>query len=165
MPFAGFLIAEGKFTFLGVIGLSTTASVIGSLISYYMGFYGGEPFIKKFGKYFLLDIEDYNLTKRFFNRYGKMTIFISRFIPIIRHLISLPAGMAKMNLCTFILLTAIGAGLWNSFLAIVGFYLKQNWERVMEYSKIVDILVIIILLILIALFFYRHFKKKRKKNK
>lgn len=163
MPFAGFLIAEGKFTFFSVIGLSTMASVIGSSISYYLGRYGGEPFIKKFGKYFLLDIEDYNLTKKFFNRYGKMTIFVSRFIPIIRHLISLPAGMAKMNIGTFLLLTALGAGLWNTFLAVVGFYLKQNWEQVMDYSKILDILVITVLIILIGLFFYRHYKKKRKK--
>lgn len=162
MPFAGFLIATGKFSWFGVIGFSTAASIIGSLISYGMGYYGGEPFIKKFGKYLLLDLEDYNFTKKFFQRYGKATIFISRFIPIVRHLISLPAGMAKMNLGGFLILTALGAGLWNTLLTVIGFYLKQNWERVMEYSKIIDILVLVVLISLIGLFIYRHLKKRNK---
>jgi len=163
MPFAGFLIAEGKFSFFGVILISTLGSIIGSLISYYIGYYGGKPFITKFGKYFLLDQEEFEATNRFFQKRGSITIFICRFIPVIRHLISLPAGMAKMNIWKFSILTVIGAGLWNSFLAYVGFRLRQNWQLVMEYSKTIDEIIVVILLVLIGLYVYRHLHKKAKK--
>jgi len=160
MPFAGFLIAEGRFSFFGVIGVSTFGSIVGSLISYFIGLYGGRPFVNKFGKYVLLDQEELNLTEKFFGRYGEATIFISRFIPVVRHLISLPAGLAKMNLTKFCVLTVLGAGLWNAFLTYVGFYLKQNWEVVMEYSKIVDIVVLAILAVLVGMFVRRWWKKR-----
>ncbi|KKT20070.1 MAG: hypothetical protein UW03_C0010G0014 [Candidatus Peregrinibacteria bacterium GW2011_GWA2_43_8] len=160
MPFAGFLIAEGRFSFLGVIGISTLGSIVGSLISYFIGLYGGRPFVNKFGKYVLLDQEELNLTERFFRKHGEATIFISRFIPVVRHLISLPAGLAKMNLWKFVILTVLGAGLWNAFLAYVGFYLKQNWEVVMKYSRIVDIVVLVILAVLVGMFVRRGWRKK-----
>lgn len=161
MPFAGFLIAEGKFSFFWVIFISTFGSLIGSLISYYMGLYGGGPFVKKFGKYFPLDQSELDFTKKFFQKYGEITIFIGRFIPIIRHLISVPAGIAKMNLWKFSLLTILGAGLWNSILTVLGYYLRQNWQLLMSYSKIVDIFVIIVLMALIFLYFFKHAKNKR----
>lgn len=164
MPFAGFLIAEGKFSFLWVIIISTLGSIIGSLISYYIGFYGGQPFITKFGKYFLLDQEEFEATNRFFQKRGSITIFICRFIPVVRHLISIPAGMAKMNLWKFSILTIIGAGLWNTFLAYVGFRLRQNWQLVMQYSKTIDEVIVVIILVLLGLYIYRHVHKKTKKD-
>lgn len=162
MPFAGFLIAEGKFTFPGVIAVSTLASIVGSLASYAMGRYGGRPFVDRFGKYLLLDHEELDATERFFSRFGEVTIFISRFIPVVRHLISIPAGVAKMNLLKFSVLTIIGAGLWNSFLTVAGYYLRQNWTLIMQYSKIVDIVVVIILVLLAGVFVYRHVRKMRR---
>jgi membrane protein DedA with SNARE-associated domain len=161
MPFAGFLIAEGKFTFFGVVFFSTLGSIVGSLLSYAMGRYGGEIFVEKYGRYFLLDKSELKATERFFSKYGQVTIFVSRFIPVIRHLISIPAGAAKMNIWSFSILTIIGAGMWNAFLAWTGFYLKQNWQLVMDYSHIVDLVVVGILALLVALFIYRHFRKKR----
>jgi membrane protein DedA with SNARE-associated domain len=165
MPFAGFLIAEGKFNFPLVILISTLGSLAGSLLSYCMGYYGGHPFVNKFGKYFLIDQEELDFTEKFFKKNGQVAIFICRFIPIIRHLISLPAGMAKMDLWRFSVLTVIGAGLWNTFLTVVGYRLRQNWELVIKYSKVVDDFMIILILILIALYIYRHIHKKRKLKK
>ena len=163
MPFAGFLVAEGKFTFLLVILFSTLGSFIGSMISYAIGYYSEKALIHKYGKFLLLDPEELEATERFFNKYGDMTIFISRFIPVVRHLISLPAGFAQMNIYKFAVFTIIGAGLWNSFLAFTGFYLKSNWEAVMRYSKIVDIAVILILAGLFTYYIYRHLKKRGRK--
>jgi len=162
MPFAGFLVATKHFSLSGVIIVSTIASIVGSLLSYAIGYYGGKPFIRRFWKYFLLDQEELDSTEHFFKRKGSITIFICRFIPVIRHLISLPAGMGKMNLTKFIIYTTIGAGLRNAFLTIVGKYLKENWELVMKYSEVVDVVVIIIFVWIIWRFIYRQLKKRHR---
>lgn len=145
MPFAGFLIAEGRFSFGGVIASSTLGSIVGSLISYYIGLYGGKPLLDRWGKYLLLDHHDLEITERFFNRRGDLAIFVSRFIPVVRHLISIPAGIGRMNVLTFSVYTVAGASLWNAFLAGAGYHLRQHWEVVMQYSRIVDIAVILLL--------------------
>lgn len=163
MPFAGFLVHDGQFTFTGVIIASTLGSIVGSLASYAMGFYGGKPFIKKFGKYLLLDVHDLELTEKFFAKRGELTIFISRFVPVIRHLISIPAGLGKMKLGKFIVYTTIGAGLWNSFLAIVGYKLKENWQEVMKYSHIIDIVVVVILGLAFLYYAYKIYLNLTKK--
>jgi membrane protein DedA with SNARE-associated domain len=159
MPFAGFLIAQARFTFPLVIIVSTLGSIMGSLLSYLIGRYGGEPFFERFGKFFLLDREDLSASERFFTKHGDVTIFICRFIPVIRHLISIPAGMAKMNLWKFSIYTIIGAGLWNAFLAFCGFHLRKNWETVMHYSKIIDIAVLALIVAGLAYFVFKHLKR------
>ena len=164
MPFAGFLIVTGQFTFTGVIIASTLGSIVGSLASYAMGFYGGKPFIKRFGKYLLLDAHDLEITERFFAKRGDLTIFISRFIPIIRHLISIPAGLGKMNLWKFVIYTILGAGLWNAFLTYVGFKLKENWSEVMKYSHTIDIVVVAVLGLAFLYYAYKVYSNLTKKN-
>jgi membrane protein DedA with SNARE-associated domain len=164
MPFAGFLIVERTFTFWQVILVSTLGSISGSLISYCAGYYGGMPFVRKFGKYLLLDIEDLELTEKFFNKRGDLTIFICRFIPVVRHLISIPAGVGKMNVVTFSLFTILGAGLWNAFLTYCGYVLKNNWTEVMQYSHIIDIAVVLLLLGLVGLYVYRHLNKIKRRR-
>jgi membrane protein DedA with SNARE-associated domain len=160
MPFAGFLIVQKTFTFWQVILVSTFGSIVGSLLSYGIGFYGGMPFVRKFGKYALLDEKELEATEGFFKKHGEITIFICRFIPVVRHLISIPAGTGKMNLIKFSIFTIIGAGLWNSFLTYVGCVLKNNWAEVMKYSHIIDIVVVAILAGLVGLYIFRHIKRK-----
>jgi membrane protein DedA with SNARE-associated domain len=164
MPFAGFLIVDGQFTFTGVIIASTLGSIVGSLASYAMGYYGGKPFIQRFGKYLLLDTHDLEITERFFDKRGELTIFISRFIPVIRHLISIPAGLGKMNLWKFSIYTILGAGLWNSFLTYVGFKLKENWTEVMTYSHTIDIVVVAVLGIAFLYYAYKIYLNLTKKT-
>lgn len=163
MPFAGFLIVDGQFTFTGVIIASTLGSIVGSLASYAMGYYGGKPFIKRFGKYLLLDTHDLEITERFFAKRGELTIFISRFIPVIRHMISIPAGLGKMNLWKFIIYTTLGAGLWNAFLTYVGYKLKSNWMEVMEYSHTIDIVVVAVLGLAFLYYAYKIYLNLTKK--
>jgi len=159
MPFAGFLIGEGKFNFLALCIVSTLGSITGSTISYYVGLYGGKPFVSKFGKYLLLDNHHLEMTENFFNKYGERTIFISRFIPIVRHLISIPAGVGRMNIAKFLIYTAVGATIWNMFLAYVGFYLKSHWNAVSEYFHVLDIFVLVALVFAITFFIYKNVKK------
>ncbi|MEI6347957.1 MAG: DedA family protein [Bacteroidota bacterium] len=165
MPFAGFLIVDGQLSFFGVIFAATLGSIVGSLLSYAMGYYGGKPFILKFGKYLLLDSHDLDITERFFQKYGSLTIFIGRFIPIIRHLISIPAGIGKMNLVKFSLYTIVGAAIWNSFLTYVGFKLKSNWEEVMKYSHTIDIVVIILFVIVVGYYGYKIYSSRKKSKR
>lgn len=162
MPFAGFLVATKHFSLRGVIIISTLWSIVGSLLSYAIWYYGGKPFIRKFWKYFLLDEEELVSTEHFFKKKWHITILISRFIPVVRHLISLPAGMGKMNLTEFVIYTIIGAGLRNTFLTLVGKYLKENRELVMKYSKVVDIVVLAILVWIIVRFIYRQLRKRHR---
>jgi membrane protein DedA with SNARE-associated domain len=164
MPFAGFLVATKQFSLRRVIIISTMWSIVGSLISYAIGYYGGKPFVRKFWKYFLLDQEELDSTEKYFKKKWHITILISRFIPVVRHLISLPAGMGKMNLTQFIIYTIIWAGIRNTFLTLVGKYLKENRELVMKYSHTVDIVVLAILIWIIVRFVYRQLRKKYKRK-
>jgi len=165
MPFAGFVIAEGTLGWLGVILSATLGSVAGSLVGYAIGKYGGRPFLARFGKFILLDSQDLSATDRFFQRRGSLTIVVSRFIPIIRHLISIPAGMASMRLAPFLLFTVVGAGLWNTFLAWCGFQLQKNWGTVMRYSRWIDIGVVVLLAALIVLYVGRHVARRHRAAK
>jgi membrane protein DedA with SNARE-associated domain len=160
MPFAGFLVAMGRFSMAGVIMASTLGSIVGSLLSYWIGKFGGKPFVDRWGKYLLLNRHDLEVTEAFFRKRGSITILICRFIPVVRHLISIPAGTGNMNILTFSAYTILGAGIWNAFLSFCGLYLKQNWETVMKYSHIVDIVVVLILLGGVYYFVVKHLKRR-----
>jgi membrane protein DedA with SNARE-associated domain len=162
MPFAGFLVAESKFTVTLVILFSTLGSIVGSLLSYWIGRYGGKPFIDRFGRYLLLNRDDLTATEKFFKKYGEATIFICRFIPVVRHLISIPAGTGRMNLLRFSIYTIVGAGMWNAFLTVCGFYLRKRWETVMHYSHYVDIAVVAILVLGVAYFIKKHLQRRKR---
>jgi membrane protein DedA with SNARE-associated domain len=141
MPFAGFLIFTGQFGVVPVLVASTLGSIAGSLLSYGMGMLG-KPVVLRYGRYLLLNVHHLEWTEKFFLRHGGKTIFISRFIPVVRHLISIPAGLARMPLFPFILYTAVGATLWNMFLTYLGFRLKQNWPIIQKYTHILDYFVV-----------------------
>jgi len=163
LPFAGMLVADGHFTLIGVIFFSTLGSIVGSLLSYYIGDYGGRPLLDKFGKYLLLDHHHLDLTEKYFQKKGDITIFICRFIPIVRHLISIPAGMGKMNIWKFSIYTIIGAGLWNTFLTFVGIKLKNNWDVVLKYSSVIDIVVVLFIVLICIYAGYKLYKARKKK--
>lgn len=164
MPFAGFLAGEGKMSFALVVLFSSLGSLAGSLISYFMGRYGGSKVILRWGRYLLLDETDLEKTERWFERKGEKVVFISRFIPVVRHLISIPAGMGKMELKKFCFYTIIGATLWNAFLGYLGYLLGKNWGQVREYSEYVSALVAVVLVVLGAYFVYRHVRNKRQER-
>jgi membrane protein DedA with SNARE-associated domain len=160
MPFVGFQVADDKWSLWLAILATTLGSIGGSLVSYLLGYYGGKPLVLKVGKYFLLDQHDLELTEKFFHRKGGMiTLFISRFIPVIRHLISIPAGIGKMRMVPFIVVTALGATIWNTFLLICGMKLREHWTSVQKYSHQVDIVVVAILALGLAWFIRGRLKK------
>jgi len=164
MPFAGYLVSTGHFTMIGVTLWSSLGSIVGSLVSYYMGYYGGKPVVLKFGKYLLLDKSHLEMTERFFDKYGEKTIFICRFIPAVRHFISIPAGIGKMKLLKFSFYTITGATLWNLFLAYLGYWLAERWELVHHYSRYLDYIVIICCIIFLIYWVRKRLKSRKVTN-
>jgi membrane protein DedA with SNARE-associated domain len=162
MPFVGFLVADGKWSLSAAVFATSLGSIIGSLISYFMGAYGGKPLVLRVGRYLLLDEHDLVITERFFNRRsGVLAVFVSRFIPVVRHLISIPAGVGRMPLIPFILVTAVGATLWNSFLLYCGMVLREHWTSVQRYSHQVDVVVVLVIMAGTAWFFRGRLVKRQ----
>lgn len=160
MPFAGFLIFTGHFDPLWVMVASSLGSLVGSLLSYGMGMLG-EPVVLRYGRYLLLNPHHLEWTRNFFDRRGSITIFISRFIPVVRHLISIPAGLARMSLAPFILYTVVGATLWNGFLTYAGLRLRENWRLIQQYTHILDYVVVACLLAALAYFLWKFRAARR----
>lgn len=147
MPFVGFLVADKRWSLEMAVFSTSCGSLAGSLASYAMGRWGGRPLVLKAGKYLLLSPHDLEMTERFFaRRRGTWTLFISRFIPVVRHLISVPAGAGSMPMATFITATVAGATLWNSFLLYCGIKLREHWSLVQQYSHQADLVVLALLL-------------------
>lgn len=146
IPFAAYKAAQGDLNVFLVIIFGTLGALFGSLINYTLSYYLGRPLVYKFvdsraGKLFLLSKEKVQHAENYFVRNGKSSTFIGRLVPGIRHLISIPAGLAKMNLRDFTLFTFVGAGLWNIILAIIGYYIYDIREKIFPY--LTDILIIV----------------------
>lgn len=165
MPFAGYLVLQGRFNFWAAVVVSGLGSIFGSLLSYYIGSYLGRPFILKFGKYLLLEEEHLQWTEKWFKRQGDKTIFISRFVPVVRHLISIPAGIARMSMQKFVIYTFVGATTWNLILLYAGFKLGVHWNKIHEFSRELDIIFVIAVVLFLAYFIWKYHKKKNEKDK
>jgi membrane protein DedA with SNARE-associated domain len=138
----GFNVSEGRFLIEGAIAVTTLASVLGALFLYSVAKAIGEDRVfsltRRFGKFVGLKETDIHKTLHWFARYGKALVFFGRLIPIIRSLVSIPAGLTKMNLWSFILFTALGSGIWNSIWITAGFVLGENWSAAEEFSQVID---------------------------
>ena len=138
IPFAAYKAAQGDLNIYGVVIFGTVGALCGSLINYTLAYYLGRPLVYKFaeskvGRIFLLSREKVEHAENYFIRNGKTSTFIGRLVPGIRHLISIPAGLARMNLRSFILYTFMGAGIWNIILAIIGYYIYDLREQIFPY--------------------------------
>ena len=164
MPFSGFLVFEGKFSFWLVVFWGTMGNLIGSAIAYFIGFYGGRPLVEKYGKYILLSHSDLELAERWFQKYGSLSIFFSRILPVARTFISFPAGVAKMNFFKFSVYTTVGSAIWSVFLTYVGFFGGENWSKIEVYFKKFDWFIGILGILGIGWFIYHKLKLKNLKT-
>lgn len=162
MPFAGAAIASGRFNFLFILLISIVGGIGGALTSYAIGYYGTEPFVKKYGKALGIKMADVEKTHIIFTKYGDKIILGSRFIPVVRQFISLPAGAAKMKLWKFVLYTIIGSGIWNSLILYLGYTLGANSEKLKAYTGFLDRFAIGIFLLSIGFWWYRRRRKQKK---
>lgn len=160
LPFVGFIASNGSITLVGAIIASTTAGILGSIICYYIGYFGGTPILNFIGDKLPSSRKSIHSAKNYFDRYSKLSILFARVIPIARTYISIPAGIAKMNIFVFVLYSSIGIVVWNTVLISLGYFLGSKWTSVQgimsDYSLLVGILLAIILILFVI------YKKKKK---
>lgn len=157
--FSGFLIATTNSNLVQYLVASIIGSYLGAVILYILGSIYGEKVLT------ILKIKkkDIDVTVNYFNSHSNISIFVGRFIPIIRSLISIPAGLSKMNFLTFSIFTIVGTAIWNTVLIFLGYFLKESWGRVVEYFDIFSYLVLIIIVIFAIYFVYKTYLKRKKK--
>lgn len=163
MPFSGFLVSQGRFTLIGVTFAGSAGCLLGSIIAYLVGIYGGRIFIEKYGRYFLISKHDLEMADNFFNKYGASAIFFSRLLPVVRTFISLPAGIAKMNFKKFAVYTFLGSVPWCFGLAYIGKKLGDHWDILGQYFHKFDILIIVAFVVGIIWFIKNRFNNFKNK--
>lgn len=172
VPPAGYMAAStGEMNIFLVILFSTLGCVIGALVNYGLAYWLGRPIIYKFansrlGHLFMLNEQKIYKSESFFQHHGSISTFIGRLMPAVRHLISIPAGLARMKLSNFVLFTALGSLIWNSILAVAGYYfasvipLDQLHEHIKVYSTKVGYGFLVIGVLLVAYWVYKGMRKK-----
>jgi membrane protein DedA with SNARE-associated domain len=163
MPFAGYLVTTGQFTMLGVTLAGAIGNVAGSLVAYYAGVWGGRPFFERYGSYMLVSVRDIEMADRWFAKYGEAAVFFGRMLPIVRTFISLPAGIAGVNIYRFILFTFLGALPWCYLLAYVGVKMGEHWEQLKDYFHQFDIVIGVGLALAIGYFVWSHWPRRQPK--
>lgn len=160
MPFSGYLAYSGEFSLGAVAIAGASGCLLGSLVAYFIGFYGGRSLVYKYGRYVLISHRDLDLVDRWFARHGGITVFIGRLLPIVRTFIALPAGISRMPLLTFVVYTFIGSLIWCYGLAWIGLKLGENWRILGDYFHRFDAAIAMILLIGAAWYLHRHWKHR-----
>ena len=160
MPFSGYLVTTGQFTMLGVTLAGAVGNVLGSIVAYYAGVWGGRPFVERYGRYFLVSHHDLDVADRWFAKYGEAAVFFGRMLPVVRTFISLPAGIAKMNFSRFVIFTFIGALPWCYLLAYVGVRMGEEWDNLRGYFHQFDVVIGIVLALAVGYFLWSHWPRQ-----
>lgn len=165
LPLAGFTASRGNFSLAEAIIWTTLGSVVGALVLYAIGAWLGRDRMRRLvSKVPLVDLEDVDRVEAWFDRHGYRAVFFGRMIPIFRSLISIPAGIERMAVGKFLLLTTAGSLIWNSIFVLAGFYLGENWSVVEEYAGIFQRIVIIAVALFVIYFVVSKIRKHRQKR-
>ena len=160
MPPAGYLAQQGQMNIWVAILMGTVGSLVGAYANYYAAHYLGRPLVLKYGKYVWITEEKFAKVEQYFKDHGEISTFIGRLLPVVRHLISIPAGLAGMNHAKFTLYTLAGAGIWVTILTWIGYIIGANQDLIMQYSHQAVIGVMIVSAVIIALYVRNHKRKK-----
>ncbi|MDA7817071.1 DedA family protein [Sulfurimonas sp.] len=156
---AGFLVSKGDMNMAMVMSSALAGSLVGAFINYYLALILGRKFLYKYGKYFFISEVSMQKMEDYFAKHGSISTFIGRLIPGIRQLISIPAGLSKMNLSKFSLYTSLGAGIWACILVLLGYMIGENQELIDIYLKQITFGVLITLVLLATWYTYQNKKK------
>jgi membrane protein DedA with SNARE-associated domain len=161
MPLAGFMVTQGRLSFTGIVIAGTLGSVLGALPLYYFGRLIGEErlyqFFDRYGRWLAISRQDTERAKRWFERHGALAVLLCRLVPALRSLISIPAGIARMNVTLFLIYTTIGAMVWTTLLAYLGYFLGTNFRKAGEY---LDIITWIVIGTIVLTYIYRVIRQK-----
>jgi len=161
MPFAGYLVFKGTLTLWGVTMAGALGCVLGSLVAYYVGLWGGRPLVLKYGRYLLITHHDVDLADRWLARYGDITIFVGRLLPVVRTFIAFPAGVARMPLFKFVAYTFVGSLIRCWALAWLGLTLGEHWDGLATYFHRFDAAILVLILAGAAWWVWRHIRHLR----
>jgi membrane protein DedA with SNARE-associated domain len=161
MPPAGYLAHQGKMNLWVAIFWGTLGSLIGAYANYFASHYLGRPLLLRYGKYVWITEEKFAKVEKYFHDHGEISTFIGRLLPVVRHLISLPAGLAGMNHFKFTFYTLAGAGIWVTILTYIGYFIGTNQDLIMKYSH-QALIGVVIVSVIIVYFYIRMHKKKRQ---
>ena len=165
MMFAGWVLVHSRglsaWWVLLAGALGAIGSLLGALFVYWFSLKAGRPILARFGKYVLISEDDVTRAEAWFQRYGPWAVFLGRLVPLVRTLVSVPAGLARMNIWRFSLYTLAGSFLWNTALAYAGFALGENWERLREYTRPFDLPIVVVMFMLIAWAVFRRVRVAR----
>lgn len=164
IPPAGYLASKGQMNIAAVIFMGILGSILGALFNYWLSLKVGRPFFRKYGKYFLVSPRSLDKADAYFRDHGHISTLIGRLLPGIRQYISLPAGMARMNLFQFSLFTALGSGIWVIVLAVVGYAVGSNEDLLNQYLHRITIAVVAVCVVLGSVYFAFQKKKKNKET-
>ena len=159
MPFSGYLVFAGRFDLLLVATAGAVGCNVGSAAAYAVGYHGGRPLVEKWGAYLLISRRELELVDRFFTRFGGMTVFVSRLLPVVRTFIALPAGVAHMPQLRFHLYTFLGSWPWCYALAYVGFKLGEQWDsdpRLKAFMHRFDAVIVGVLVLSLGWYVWRR---------
>lgn len=169
VPFAGFLVGQGELSLAGVLIATTLGALLGALALYALGYWLGEArlrlFINRYGRWFLLGTEDLDRSLIIFRKYGRGIVLLARLMPIVRSLISIPAGIARMPLGPFLIYSTIGMLFWNTVLTVAGLFLGQNWTRVLGFMDRYELLIWLLLIAALIWFLYTRLGRRDGKQK
>ncbi|MBA4542841.1 MULTISPECIES: DedA family protein [Thermoactinomyces] len=163
LAYGGFLIASGQINFVGALIAGTIGGVLAQVFLYWIGYYGGRPFLEKYGKYLLIKKKHLDVAESWFDRYGTGVIFGARFIPVVRHAISIPAGISKMPLSRFTLLTTLAIVPWSVLFLYLGMQLGSSWKEIEEIAApYTDDAAIVAGVLLLLYFLFQWYRKKQR---
>ncbi len=159
---------DSKLNIFLVVLFGTLGAIIGAYINYFLALWLGRPIMYKFadsriGKLLMLSSEKIQKAEKYFNDNGKVSTFVGRLIPGIRQFISVPAGLARMNLASFTLYTALGATIWNGVLALLGYIFHENMDMINRFSHEIGLIILIIVVLVAAFYIFKFFNLKKKK--
>lgn len=163
LSYGGFLISKGEIHFIGALISGVIGGTLAQLFLYWIGLYGGRPFLDRYGKYLLIHKKHLDASERWFENYGTGVIFSARFVPIVRHAISIPAGIAKMPLSQFTLYT-VGAMIpWTVLFLLLGMELGDHWREIEQYAKpFIFPIILIATSAIVVYFFFKRWSTNRK---
>lgn len=164
MPPAGYLAQQGKMDMTLVILSGTAGSLVGAYANYFVARWLGRPLLIRYGKYVWITEEHFSRVEKFFLAHGEISTFVGRLLPVARHLISLPAGLANMNHLKFSFYTLLGAGIWVSVLSWIGYFIGENQELIARYSEHAVIDVIIFSIVLVGIYVAIHRRRARSQT-